>query len=222
MNKKSSLCFSSACLGYRKGAFGASTSTILENISFQLESGQVGIIYGGNGAGKTTLLKAAAGLLNPLKGGILIGSRKPKECLISYLPQAKTVFPWKRAIADASFFLESCEMSDMRRLLATARVMKSVGFNTSYRKKVYQLSGGQQQKVAISRSLACSSFVDLVILDEPTQSLDVRSKKVFLRNLPQLIDQIKCPVLIATHDKEVENSIPCLRFSIKSKTIKEY
>ncbi len=202
-----SLVFSEVDLGYRAKGLGGRVHIVFKELSLEVPRGQVATLIGGNGSGKSTIIRGAAGLIHPYKGSISINQSSPSRCRIAYLPQTGAVFPWRKAIVDASTFLGIAGVSRWRRLLSAARIMRHFGFDAPYRQRNHQLSGGQKQMVAISRCLAAAKMVDLLLMDEPTNFLDKESRDIFIQKLPPFLKGLNCPVLIATHDRGLSDAL---------------
>ena len=151
-----------------------SGSHILRNVSFEVPAGKVTALLGRNGVGKTTLLKALMGVIPARSGRIVFGERdltadKPYERVragLGYVPQGREIFP--RMTVE-----ENLEMGLASRPRG-ARVPESVFemfpvLKQMMRRRGGDLSGGQQQQLAIGRALAMRP--KLLILDEPTEGI---------------------------------------------------
>jgi len=191
---------------------------ILENINLEVFNDDFLGIIGPNGGGKTTLLKIVLGLLKPDKGNVLVFDKKPKEArgLVGYVPQfleidldcpvsvldivlmgilnRKKIF---RKYNDEDFKLakEALDFVDLWNLK---------------NKQIGELSGGQRQRVYIARALIRKPR--LLILDEPTASIDERSEREFWELLKEI--NKNSAIIIVSHDIGVifknVNKIACL------------
>lgn len=169
---------------------------VLHDLHFTVYENEIFCILGGNGSGKTTALNAAAGLLKPYSGNIRIFGRKLKDyknqslyrnCL-AVLPQdVQTVF-LKNTVRE--------ELSD------TGNISENLPFDISrlYNKHPYDLSGGEQQLVALAKILALKP--KLLLLDEPTKGLDANAKLKFIRIMKELQKQ-GMTIVTVTHDVEI-------------------
>lgn len=168
---------------------------VLQGVNFTVYENEIFCILGGNGSGKTTSLNAAAGLLKSYSGTVRVFEKKLKEyknqtlyreCL-SLLPQdVQTVF-LKNTVRE--------ELDDAK------ADIKSLPFDIShlYEKHPYDLSGGEQQLVALAKVLATKP--KLLLMDEPTKGLDANKKSDMIAILKQLkADGVT--VVIVTHDVE--------------------
>jgi len=151
-------------------------SHILRGLSFETRQGEVTCLLGRNGVGKTTLLKCLMGLI-PAKSGTIswnnkvINTRKPHQRVqagIAYVPQGREIFP--RLTVEENLLMGLARFSgnearqvpdEIYQLFPVLQEMKS--------RRGGDLSGGQQQQLAIGRALACKP--QLLILDEPTEGI---------------------------------------------------
>jgi urea transport system ATP-binding protein len=149
-------------------------SHILRNVSFQVPPGKVTALLGRNGVGKTTLLKTLIGLLQPRSGeisfdGISIVKRKPHERVragIGYVPQGREIFP--RLTVEENLVIGLASRPPRSRIPPRVFELFPV-LQAMQRRRGGDLSGGQQQQLAIGRALAMEPR--LLILDEPTEGI---------------------------------------------------
>mgnify|MGYP004707740343 CR=1 FL=1 len=151
-------------------------SHILRGLSFEAKPGEITCLLGRNGVGKTTLLKCLMGLIPAKSGeirwqGRVINSRKPHQRVqsgIAYVPQGRDIFP--RLTVEENLLMGLARFSgsqakavpeEIYQLFPVLREMKA--------RRGGDLSGGQQQQLAIGRALACKP--QLLILDEPTEGI---------------------------------------------------
>lgn len=171
----------------------------LQNISFDVMHNDFIGIIGPNGGGKSTLVKALLGQV-PLKSGRII---KTQEKRIGYVPQFAEfdqTFPisveevvLSGLMNQKSFFFKKYAKKELD---AAECLMKRLGILELREKQIGELSGGQLQKVLVARALI--SGPDILLLDEPTASLDVQVKKEIYSILKSLSDEVT--ILIITHD----------------------
>jgi zinc transport system ATP-binding protein len=182
---------------------------VLKDINLSLDEGRFIGIVGPNGGGKTTLLRAILGLIKPASGEILIFGRPPEEVLktgsiFGYLPQTLKIrqnFPVR--VIDVVMMgrygkigrLRWPGEKDRRKAIECLSVMnveelKDVPFG--------QLSGGQQQRASIARALAGEPKI--LILDEPSTSIDVVGQEDFYHLLKGLQKKFGITILMASHD----------------------
>ena len=179
---------------------------VLENISFELNSKDFLAIIGPNGGGKTTLVKLILGLLNPKKGSIKIFGKTPKESIssITYVPQytnTNSDFP----IRVLDVVLMGCLKKgvlgryEKEDYIKAKEALKQVGMSEFENSKLSRLSGGQRQRVFIARALCVDA--KMILLDEPTASIDIEGQK-HIFELLQLINK-KMSVIVVSHDINV-------------------
>lgn len=149
--------------------------TIIENLSFEVNSGDYLCVVGENGSGKSTLMKALLGLKSHTAGEIVFGDGLIKT-EIGYLPQQTAVqrdFPASVKEVVLSGCLNKCGLSPFFSPKLRARAednMKRLGIDGIANRCYRELSGGQQQRVLLARALCASSR--LILLDEPVAGLD--------------------------------------------------
>jgi len=182
--------------GYRKHA-------ILEGINLAIKSGDYLGIIGPNGGGKTTLLKLMLGLMKPWSGKILynFGSSN-KRAHMGYIPQFVNFdknFPLNLQdvvlmgkLGERGLF-SNYSKEDHKDADAALEKVNLIKYKNS---PINELSGGQLQRVLIARAIV--SNPDIIILDEPTASIDMESKSI-LRDLLLLFNR-RIPIVIVTHD----------------------
>jgi len=203
-------------------SFSYNGNPILEKISFDVQPGDYVGIVGPNGGGKTTLLKIMLGLLKPSVGDVLLLgdliTHSENRARIGYVPQ--------RVAADDHLFpatVEEIVMSGRtagRGLLsmrsradrsAIKRAMKVADVAHLAHRRVGMLSGGERQRVMIARALAGDPAI--LMLDEPTASVDAPSQEAFYTFLRKLHDN-GLTIIIVSHDLDIVthevNTVLCL------------
>jgi ABC-type Mn2+/Zn2+ transport system ATPase subunit len=182
--------------------------TILEDISFAVNPGQMVGIIGPNGAGKTTLLRAILGLL-PISAGELIVLGYPvsqvhgQRSMIGYMPQRllfERHFPLTVGDAVATGLLTRSTV--LRQIKGAnqkvAEALALVGMDNYYLSPFQELSGGQQQRILLARSLVRKP--KLLLLDEPNAGLDFPAQQKFIDLLKRLRLQQNLTVVMVSHD----------------------
>ena len=186
-----------------------SNKNILKNISFSISEGEMVFLIGRTGSGKTTFINSIFGNLEIEKSDkfnvLNYDLRKISEDQIPFL-RRKIGFVFQdfkllndRSIYDnLEFVLKSTGINDKEKInKKIKRVLKLVGINSSLDKFPNQLSGGEQQRVAIARSVLNNP--ELIIADEPTGNLDPETSLEIIE-LFQRLNQIGTSMIIATHD----------------------
>ena len=180
---------------------------IVENVSFELRSGECVALVGPNGAGKTTLLRAIAGI-ETAQGNVKLGDANfaditPNERAkkIAYLPQGH-VFHWPMPVSSvvalgrlphADFFTRLSKQDEA----AVAKAIAATNIESLAQRNVIMLSGGEQARVALARVLATQASV--ILADEPTVSLDPKHQLVVM-NLLRQAARDGAAVLAVVHD----------------------
>jgi ABC-2 type transport system ATP-binding protein len=171
----------------------------LNNATVTIPNGSVTALIGPNGAGKSTFLRLAVGLATPNEGSVEIFGQDPRK-------EAKTVLPRIGFVAQEQplyprlTVAEMCEVAahmnrSWDRALALAR-LKNLGIDL--KQKSGSLSGGQQAQVALV--LALAKHPELILLDEPTASLDPLARREFLQVLMEAVAADGTTVLLSSHN----------------------
>jgi zinc/manganese transport system ATP-binding protein len=180
--------------------------TILNDISLSVQPGEFVAVLGPNGAGKSTLLRALLGLLKPEKGSIKIAGEAPRRGRpdVGYCPQVRTLDRETplRARDLVGFGLDGHRWGwgGLSRRERDRRIDEALGEVDALafaNAPVGQLSGGEQQRLAIAQALLGNPR--LLLLDEPLSSLDVRSQKAVVELVDRLRRQFAMAVLFVTH-----------------------
>ncbi len=177
---------------------------VLENITWQVQEGDSVALVGPNGGGKTTLLKVLLGLCVPTAGSVKVLGKSPEKalCEIAYVPQNMSF--------DRQFPINALEVVLMGRLFhlpwygryraedkrLALEALETVGLADKAGAAFGELSGGQRQRILIARALVSSP--KLLLLDEPTASVDVTAEKEIYSILNKL--QGKMTMIMVTHD----------------------
>lgn len=148
---------------------------VLRNITLEIQAGEVVVLLGPSGCGKTTLLRIIAGLEQPDVGEILLEGKD-----LSFLPvykrgfgmvfQEYALFPHKNVFDNVAFGLRMKRWKPSQTREQVQRVLELVGLTGMEQRPIFELSGGEQQRVALARSLAPAPT--LLLLDEPLGALD--------------------------------------------------
>lgn len=182
---------------------------VLKNITFSVEKGDFVGLVGPNGGGKTTLVKTILGLLPSYKGKIIllgqdIGKFNQWQ-KIGYLPQKHTeinpLFPANvgevvsLGLLSVKKYPKKINRSDWQEI---ELILKKFEIANLKDKLIFELSGGQQQKVMLARALI--SKPEILILDEPSTALDPSSREQFFTYLKKLNKDAKTTIILITHD----------------------
>ena len=184
---------------YKKG------NNIFNNLELNMEKGHIYGLLGRNGMGKSTLLKLISGLIFSKSGKIETMGENPERRLPSmmtqlfYVPEeitTPTVSMKQFAKYNAPFYV-NFSLEDLKSYMEE--------FEVSYEQKISSMSLGQKKKAIISFALACNT--PLLIMDEPTNGLDIPSKSQFRKIVSRVTTEERC-VIISTHQvRDLENLI---------------
>ena len=185
--------------------------SILKDISYSFESGKFYTILGPSGSGKTTLLSIIAGLDTAKSGKIYfngedvdkIGLYKYRRNKIAVVFQQYNLISYMTALENVMLAMSETdnELPKDKKMVAYNLLKKFGIVETKANRLVGQLSGGEQQRVAIARSLA--SNVDLIFADEPTGNLDTATEKEIIDVFKELAHDYGKTVIVVTHSDVV-------------------
>jgi iron(III) transport system ATP-binding protein len=176
------------------------------DVSFDLQTGQIGALIGPSGCGKTTVLRAVAGLEPVSAGRISLAGKEvsnpthrepPENRRVGMVFQDYALFPHMTVKANIGFGLNRLAPADQS--LRIQEVLDWVGLGREAHKFPHELSGGQQQRVALARALAPKP--DLLLLDEPFSNLDVDLRERLAQEMRQLLISAQTTALFVTHDQ---------------------
>src|SRR3972149_9739447 len=165
--------FENVTLGYRR-------NVIAKEISFSIEEGEFVGIVGPNGSGKTTIVRAILGILKPQRGDIRVRGRSSERLRIGYVPQRDSIDPiMPFTVSDVVIMGRYGRLGMIRRptskdRAAAIEALKHVDLLDQAASSYRDLSGGQKQRTLIARALAAEP--DMLILDEPTNGMDLASR----------------------------------------------
>jgi len=182
----------------------------VKGVSCTFEPGCLYAIMGPSGSGKSTLLSMLAGLDLPTEGEIHFGDSSLKDMDldryrredISMIFQAFQLFPLLTALENVCYPQELSGVATGEAKLKAEELLLRVGLTPEkFRRYPSNLSGGEQQRVAIARSLATGSRV--ILADEPTGNLDVANSENTMKILKELAHDDGYCVIVVTHDTDV-------------------
>lgn len=198
-------------------------NTVIRDANFELEQGDFACVVGANGSGKSTLVRGILGLIEPKTGTIQYGEGLDKT-KIGYLPQdLRTDANFPATVEE--IVLSGClGHMKMRPFYCHSehkhvkRSLKTLGIEELAKKSFTKLSGGQRQKVLLARSLSATE--KLLILDEPSNNLDYRSRKEFYKTIKQLNKEQQLTIIMITHDLDADDLIGNKVIAIKDGVVK--
>ena len=196
------ISFSSVVKRYPGGQEG------LKGVSFAIEAGQFAFVAGHSGAGKSTLLKLIPAIERPSGGAVLVNGQNVGALKRAALPYLRRnlgiVFQDQKLLYDRSVYdnvMLPLAFSELGGRDAAGRVraaLDKVGLLAREKANPIQLSGGEQQRLAIARAVVNRPSV--LIADEPTANLDAESAAVILEIFADF-NKVGVTVLVATHDE---------------------
>ena len=172
--------------------------TVLENISFNQEKGEIISLIGTSGIGKSTLLKCIAGLSDINAGEINLNNNKihnlePNHRKISYVFQESPLFPHINVLDNILFNMSSYDEKKLDFLLEKTELKNLV------KRFPFELSGGENQRAAVVRSLI---KIQIFFIDEPFSNLDTVNKKYVKEIVFEIIKESNLTTIIVNHDIE--------------------
>ena len=191
-----------------KGKF--QTVKAVDGVSYEFEPGKCYAIIGKSGSGKTTLLSLMAGLDLPTEGEIIVDGKSTKDWdrnqmrrdAVSVIYQNYNLFPLLTVQENIQYPLDLKKMPKKESLALAREVRERVELPANYDKRLpSHLSGGEQQRVAIARTLA--QGCKIILADEPTGTLDSTNTRNIVEILRGLAHDDGCTVIIVTHDPAV-------------------
>ncbi|MDJ0752436.1 MAG: ABC transporter ATP-binding protein [Ardenticatenaceae bacterium] len=173
----------------------------VNDVSFSVKEGDILCLLGPSGCGKTTLLRLIAGLETADSGRLTIDGQppavQPHERDFGMMFQNFALFPHKNVFDNVAFGLLIRGMSDIDRRVA--EMLELVALTGYEKRTIDQLSGGEQQRVALARSLATQPR--LLLLDEPLGSLDRALREKLMIDLRLILKQVGVTAISVTHDQ---------------------
>lgn len=178
---------------------------ILKNITFDIREGELVCILGPSGCGKTTLLNIIGGFVSDYSGDVLLSNENinnipPEKREIATVFQSYGLFTHKNVIDNVSYGLKLLKIDKNTREKRARDMLEKVGLAGYDKKKIKELSGGEQQRVAIARSMVLNP--KLLLLDEPLSNLDVHLRDVMRKEIKRIQKQFGVTMIIVTHDQE--------------------
>jgi ABC-type Fe3+/spermidine/putrescine transport system ATPase subunit len=183
---------------------------LLRGVSFAVEAGETVCLLGRSGSGKSTLLRIIAGLELPEGGTVLwdghdLHNTPVHERGFGLMFQDYALFPHRSVEQNVAFGLRMQNLADEAVITRTAEMLDLVHMADFSKRRVTDLSGGEQQRIALARALAPRP--KLLMLDEPLGALDRTLKQTLLDDLRRIVRTANIPVIYVTHDQEEAFSI---------------
>jgi len=184
----------------------------LRNVDLDFEVGEFTTVKGPSGSGKTTLLNMIGGLDKPTEGSVIIdGTRitdmKESKLIdfrlqnIGFVFQSYNLIPVFTAYENVSFIMLLQKKSKKEMEERTKELLEAVGLKDKYHSRPKELSGGEQQRVAVARALA--SQPKFILADEPTANLDTKSAMNLIDLMEKMNIEENVTFIFSTHDQRV-------------------
>ncbi len=186
-------------------AFGAVRA--VDGVSLAVRAGELVCLLGHSGCGKTTLLRIAAGVERPVAGRVLLDGREvsgerafvpPERRGVGLMFQDYALFPHLSILENVSFGLRALPAADAE--IAARRALSRVGLERQALDYPHMLSGGEQQRVALARSIAPRPGV--LLMDEPFSNLDRRLRDSVRDETVAILRETGATTIVVTHDPE--------------------
>lgn len=187
---------------------------VLKDINYSFEVGKVYAIRGKSGSGKTTLLSLISGLETSYEGTITYDDKnlknidldKYRNTYIGIVFQSYNLLPHLTALENILLSMEISGVKEIDKKKKALELMKDVGLDESFaNRRILKLSGGEQQRIAIARSLSYNP--DIIIADEPTGNLDKDTEDEILKIFKNLAHKENKCIIIVTHSKNVSDNV---------------
>jgi iron(III) transport system ATP-binding protein len=176
----------------------------VRSLSLEMEQGEILCLLGPSGCGKTTVLRTVAGFEIPDEGSIHfngeeITHQSPQRRRFGMVFQSYALFPHMNVFENVAFGLKVRRVRGNDMAGRVNRALELVQLADKLERKVQQLSGGEQQRVAVARAIVIEPR--LLLLDEPLSNLDASLREVTRTQLRQLIKKLGMSAIFVTHDQ---------------------
>ena len=176
----------------------------VDNVSLEIQQGEIFCLLGGSGSGKTTLLRVLAGFETPTDGRVFIDGQDmtgiaPCDRPVNMMFQSYALFPHMTVEKNVAFGLEQERLSRPEINKRVAQILDIVKMSAFLGRKPHQLSGGQRQRVALARALV--KRPKLLLLDEPLGALDRKLREHTQFELLSIQKKLGVTFIVVTHDQ---------------------
>ncbi|MBF0470027.1 MAG: ABC transporter ATP-binding protein [Gammaproteobacteria bacterium] len=183
-------------------------NTVINNVSFSLDRGEIGSLLGPSGCGKSSILRAIAGFEPVTEGAIQLQGRivstlldkmvPPEERRVGMVFQDFALYPHLTVAKNIAFGLRKLSSSDQQQRVT--ELLQLIGLKDHADAYPHQLSGGQQQRVALARAMAPRP--DILLLDEPFSGLDVELRQQLAKEIRMILKREDITAILVTHDQQ--------------------
>jgi putative ABC transport system ATP-binding protein len=191
---------------------GAGRVQALKGVSLSLKGGELVLLMGPSGSGKTTLLSILGCLMTPASGTVRLAGRsiegadpealaKLRRDHIGFIFQSYHLFPTLTAEENIRIALDVRGDSTRRAVEAARNVLARVGLGHKRKSRPLELSGGEQQRIAVARAIVGNAKA--ILADEPTGALDTENGRAIMTLLADIAKDPTRAVLVVTHDPRI-------------------
>ncbi len=179
--------------------------TVVNDLSLEIENGELFVLLGSSGSGKSTLLRMIAGLTPFEQGSIWLNGRDvtalpTQQRGVGFVFQNYSLFRHMTVAQNIAFGLEIRKVPRPQRSARVQELLDLIGLGEYGARMPSQLSGGQQQRVALARALAPQP--EVLLLDEPFGALDVKIRSQLRQNLREIQRNLGITAILVTHDQD--------------------
>ena len=185
------------------------TEDVLTDLSLEIKPKEKVVIVGASGSGKSTILQLIAGFIAPNKGEIIIDTKlvskdgkiiiPPHKRGLSMVFQDLALWTHLNVEQNIEFGLKMKKVPKKQRLLEVDKFLEFVDLKGYNKKKVDELSGGEQQRVALARAVVV--LPKIILMDEPLSNLDIQLKEQLVQSIDNLQKELGFTLIYVTHDK---------------------
>jgi ABC-type Fe3+/spermidine/putrescine transport system ATPase subunit len=178
---------------------------LLKGVSFTIEENETVCLLGPSGSGKSTLLRIIAGLEAPESGDVLwenvsLAGIPTHKRRFGLMFQDYALFPHRNVAENIAFGLKMQNLPIEEINARVKNALQTIGMTDFAKRKVTELSGGEQQRVALARALAPNPR--MLMLDEPLGALDRALREALIQELRRTLHESQIPAIYVTHDQE--------------------
>jgi len=172
---------------------------VLDGFDLNIIKGEFLVLVGPSGSGKSVFLDIVGGLSAPTSGVVYLDGQlvEVPSAKTGYVFQQYALFPWRTALSNIEFGLESRGVPKEERVTIARELLSLFGLSDFEDRFPYQLSGGMQQRVAIARALAPKP--EVLLMDEPFAALDAQTREILQNELIRIWEGTDTTVIFVTH-----------------------